>query len=552
MTRKPRFQRGRQNWGHSDGSNHRSVGRRRPAEPQCAPRGQEGCCHRDRRGDACQDDGRRRRPGQDRCREDRARQDRARERHSGQDRPGQGSRGQARGRQVGSHEDGADQGGPGEGTGRPQGAPARRGPRPRVRSSCPPYATARSRGPTEELAEIRTELEEQARELRGEIDDAEIAWHELQRDSGDGAGDDQADAGTKTFEREHELSLANNSRELLAQVDRALSRIDNGTYGVCENCGQPIGQGSASGLPSCDPVRDMQTTRGASLSDVHPPSTAARTERPPTAEADVGRRRRIALLAAVAVTVIVARPAEQDAIVVARMTENETRDVVGTLLRSTYTRNAGAAFSIGDGHDRRLHAGRASRWRWRSSVRRAGCAACGGRSRSACCSAARSATWATGCSATPGFLRGHVVDWIELPHWPVFNLADSAIVCGGVIAVLLSSRGIQVDGTHADARIRRPPSSRRERAGRGRRAVTDRRTLPVPDGLEGSASTPRCPACSGCPVRPPPTWSPAASRRSTARPAASPTGCSAGSWLEVDAAGAARRRSRPADAGRRA
>jgi signal peptidase II len=47
----------------------------------------------------------------------------------------------------------------------------------------------------------------------------------------------------------------------------------------------------------------------------------------------------------------------------------------------------------------------------------------------------------------PGLFRGYVVDWIEVPHWPVFNLADSAIVCGGVLAVLLSARGIRLDGT---------------------------------------------------------------------------------------------------------
>ena len=46
----------------------------------------------------------------------------------------------------------------------------------------------------------------------------------------------------------------------------------------------------------------------------------------------------------------------------------------------------------------------------------------------------------------PGPLRGMVVDWIQLPHWPVFNLADSAIVCGGVLAVLLSLRGVRIDG----------------------------------------------------------------------------------------------------------
>src|SRR5581483_10915233 len=47
----------------------------------------------------------------------------------------------------------------------------------------------------------------------------------------------------------------------------------------------------------------------------------------------------------------------------------------------------------------------------------------------------------------PGPLRGHVVDWIELPHWPVFNLADSAIVVGGVLAVLLVFAGVELDGS---------------------------------------------------------------------------------------------------------
>ena len=39
------------------------------------------------------------------------------------------------------------------------------------------------------------------------------------------------------------------------------------------------------------------------------------------------------------------------------------------------------------------------------------------------------------------------MDWIQLPHWPVFNVADSAIVCGGVLAVLLAARGFRLDGT---------------------------------------------------------------------------------------------------------
>ena len=54
---------------------------------------------------------------------------------------------------------------------------------------------------------------------------------------------------------------------------------------------------------------------------------------------------------------------------------------------------------------------------------------------------------------SPGFLRGDVVDWIELPHWPVFNVADSSIVCGGVLAVLLAARGVSLDGRrHQTAR----------------------------------------------------------------------------------------------------
>jgi signal peptidase II len=51
---------------------------------------------------------------------------------------------------------------------------------------------------------------------------------------------------------------------------------------------------------------------------------------------------------------------------------------------------------------------------------------------------------------SPAPLQGHVVDWIELPHWPVFNVADSAIVCGGILAVLLAARSVRLDGTRDD------------------------------------------------------------------------------------------------------
>jgi signal peptidase II len=42
----------------------------------------------------------------------------------------------------------------------------------------------------------------------------------------------------------------------------------------------------------------------------------------------------------------------------------------------------------------------------------------------------------------PGFLSGYVIDWIEIPHWPVFNLADSAITVAAVLALVLSLRNI--------------------------------------------------------------------------------------------------------------
>jgi signal peptidase II len=47
----------------------------------------------------------------------------------------------------------------------------------------------------------------------------------------------------------------------------------------------------------------------------------------------------------------------------------------------------------------------------------------------------------------PGPFRGYVVDFLELPHWPVFNVADSAIVLGAVVLVVQSIRGVHLDGS---------------------------------------------------------------------------------------------------------
>jgi DnaK suppressor protein len=100
-----------------------------------------------------------------------------------------------------------------------------------------------------ELSEVRDALQGDIDRLQAEIHTAENDLADLMRDSGDGAGDDQADAGAKTFEREQEISVANNSREMLEQTERALARIDDGTYGVCEICGNPIGKMRLQAFP---------------------------------------------------------------------------------------------------------------------------------------------------------------------------------------------------------------------------------------------------------------------------------------------------------------
>ena len=95
---------------------------------------------------------------------------------------------------------------------------------------------------------------------------------------------------------------------------------------------------------------------------------------------------------------------------------------------------------------------------------------------------------------SPGPFRGWVVDWIQVPHWPVFNLADSAIVCGGVLMVLLAARGHRLDGTAAARSRRGPggPAAQPDQAlagaplGRRQRMTPPgQRRVPVPDGLDG-------------------------------------------------------------------
>ena len=75
------------------------------------------------------------------------------------------------------------------------------------------------------------------------------ALDELKDRGQDSSGDDPADAGTKTFEREQEMSIAGNRRDLISQMERAMARIEAGTYGVCESCGEMIPKARLQAFP---------------------------------------------------------------------------------------------------------------------------------------------------------------------------------------------------------------------------------------------------------------------------------------------------------------
>ncbi len=100
-----------------------------------------------------------------------------------------------------------------------------------------------------ELKAIKAEITKDLERLRKELATVEAEMDDLIADSGEGAGDDQADSGTKTFEREHEMSLVINARDMVLQTERALERIENKSYGLCEDCGTAIGKARLQVFP---------------------------------------------------------------------------------------------------------------------------------------------------------------------------------------------------------------------------------------------------------------------------------------------------------------
>lgn len=94
----------------------------------------------------------------------------------------------------------------------------------------------------EELADVRDDLVFEIGRMERAIATAEATMASLFDEGTEGAGRDPGDVGSSNFERDQEMSLVQNAREMLEQAQSALHRFDHGGYGVCEVCGEPIGK----------------------------------------------------------------------------------------------------------------------------------------------------------------------------------------------------------------------------------------------------------------------------------------------------------------------
>ncbi len=194
----------------------------------------------------------------------------------------------------------------------------------------------------------------------------------------------------------------------------------------------------------------MQAAPGAPLSSPDAPDAPDAPGAPGASGASV-RRRRIGVLVGVAAFVLAA-DAVTKAIVVVHLRYGQQVHLIGNVLMLNLLRNSGAAFSVGTGNTIvftaiavvvAIYIVRTARAR---NLRSLGWAIALG-----LLLGGALGNLADRIFRAPGVFRGAVVDWIQLTnYWPVFNLADSAIVCGGVLTVLLATLGYRLDGTRGD------------------------------------------------------------------------------------------------------
>lgn len=104
---------------------------------------------------------------------------------------------------------------------------------------------------SKEFGDARAVLNERFDALTGEYNRALADLRNLQDEhNSDASGEDQADVGNKTFEREQGQSLAHGILERIKQVEQALARLDDGSYGQCERCGNPIPKARLEAFPA--------------------------------------------------------------------------------------------------------------------------------------------------------------------------------------------------------------------------------------------------------------------------------------------------------------
>ena len=85
--------------------------------------------------------------------------------------------------------------------------------------------------------------------MRESLKHTQLELDELMAQGNASSGRDPADVGSSNFERDQEMSLHNNQVDLLDQTEQALRMLNEGTYGYCENCGQPIGKARLEVFP---------------------------------------------------------------------------------------------------------------------------------------------------------------------------------------------------------------------------------------------------------------------------------------------------------------
>jgi DnaK suppressor protein len=103
-----------------------------------------------------------------------------------------------------------------------------------------------------EIKELEQRLVEERQDLQRQYDEIEesiFSANQTELTGEMGFDEEYADAGTATFERERDLSLVNNLRDLMDRIDKALAKIGDGTYGLCDRCGKPIEKARIKALP---------------------------------------------------------------------------------------------------------------------------------------------------------------------------------------------------------------------------------------------------------------------------------------------------------------